>query len=351
MSRPYLSAVVATRNDSHGGNSNERLRFAMSHFLASAKKHGVSAEYIVVDWNPPPKKPLMEEVIRGWKLPAEGAAVRVVTVPPSLHNEVGGAKALSFYQMIAKNVGIRRAQGEFILATNIDVLLSEALWKKLKERRFSSRRMYRSDRVDVESSVLSKNPAALEEHKLFWATTRIHRRTSTLSLKLGLPMKMLEIYVSRPNNRRKELRERIRLWLRKLRLPSPFRFRYLLHTNACGDFTLLHTNAWKDLHGYPEFPVFSFHLDSILCLQAHENGYREKVVPFPGVHFHIDHGHGWTPETGEALFKKLKRKKIPTLLLDYQEYEEICRTLPVPILFNPPDWGFGDTKISDTRVL
>jgi len=319
--------------------------------LASAQKHGVPAEYIVVDWNPPPKKPRMEEVIRGWKLPAKGAGGRVVTVPPTLHDEVGGAKALSFYQMIAKNVGIRRAQGELILATNIDVLLSEGLWKRFKERRFSPERMYRSDRVDVGSSVLSKNPAALKEQELFRATTRINRRASTLNLKFAHKMEALALYASRPNNRRKELRERIRLWLRALRFPSPFRFRYLLHTNACGDFTLLHTNAWKHLRGYPEFPVFSFHLDSMFCFQAHENGYREKVVAFPGVHFHIDHGHGWTPETGEALFKKLKQKKIPSLDLDYQEYEEICRTRPLPILFNTLDWGFGNTKISDTQVL
>jgi hypothetical protein len=351
MSSPYLSAVVATRNDSHGGNPNERLRFAMSHFLASAQKHGVSAEYIVVDWNPPPKKPRMEEVIRGWKLPAKGAGVRVVTVPPALHDEVGGAKALSFYQMIAKNVGIRRARGEFVLATNIDVLLSEALWKRLKDRGLSPARMYRSDRIDVKSSVLSKRQDASLGYNLYKAATRINRRVSTLDLKFAQNMETLALYASQPNNLRKELRERIRLWLRKLRLPSPFRFRYLLHTNACGDFTLLHTNAWKHLRGYPEFPVFSFHLDSILCVQAHENGYREKVVPFPGVHFHIDHGHGWTPETGEALFKKLKRKKIPSLDLDYQEYEEICRTRPFPVLFNDPNWGFGDKKISDTQVL
>jgi len=351
MSRPYLSAVVATRNDSHGGDPNERLRFAMSHFLASAQKHGVSAEYIVVDWNPPPKKPRMEEVIRSWKLPAKGAAVRVLTVPPALHGEVGGAKALSFYQMIAKNVGIRRAQGEFILATNIDVLLSEGLWKKLKERRFSPERLYRSDRVDVRSSVLSENPAALKEHELFRATTRINRRTSTLNLRLAQNMALLSYYASRPNNRRKELRERIRLWLRKLRLPSPFRFRYLLHTNACGDFTLLHTNAWKHLRGYPEFPVFSFHLDSILCFQAHENGYREKVLPFPEIHFHIDHTDGWAPESGEQLFKKLKRRKIPYFDLEYLELEQMCRYQPLPVLFNGTDWGFGNVEIAGSQSL
>ena len=40
--------------------------------------------------------------------------------------------------MIAKNVGIRRASGEFILATNIDVIINQKLYefisnKKLKK--------------------------------------------------------------------------------------------------------------------------------------------------------------------------------------------------------------------------
>jgi len=31
------------------------------------------------------------------------------------------------YQMIAKNAGIRRARGEYVLATNIDILFSSEL--------------------------------------------------------------------------------------------------------------------------------------------------------------------------------------------------------------------------------
>ena len=43
--------------------------------------------------------------------------------------------------MIAKNVGIRRASGEFILATNIDVIINQKLYefiskKKLKKKLF-----------------------------------------------------------------------------------------------------------------------------------------------------------------------------------------------------------------------
>ena len=43
--------------------------------------------------------------------------------------------------MIAKNVGIRRASGEFILATNIDVIINQKLYefisKKIRKKQFT----------------------------------------------------------------------------------------------------------------------------------------------------------------------------------------------------------------------
>ena len=45
--------------------------------------------------------------------------------------------------------------------------------------------------------------------------------------------------------------------------PHPSVRRTLLHTNACGDFTLLHRDVWFALRGYPEWPMYSMHLDSV----------------------------------------------------------------------------------------
>jgi hypothetical protein len=55
--------------------------------------------------------------------------------------------------MIAKNVGIRRARGAFILATNIDIVFSDELVQFLASRRLERGRMYRIDRYDVMSDV------------------------------------------------------------------------------------------------------------------------------------------------------------------------------------------------------
>ena len=48
-------------------------------------------------------------------------------MPSELHARYPHGDALPLYQMIAKNVGIRRARGQFVLATNIDILFSNEL--------------------------------------------------------------------------------------------------------------------------------------------------------------------------------------------------------------------------------
>jgi hypothetical protein len=76
-----------------------------------------------------------------------------VTVPPSIHRRYRWNEALPLYQMIAKNVGIRRATGDYILATNIDILLSHELMSFIAGRRLEAGKMYRVDRYDVAPDV------------------------------------------------------------------------------------------------------------------------------------------------------------------------------------------------------
>lgn len=54
-----------------------------------------------------------------------------------------------------------------------------------------------------------------------------------------------------------------------------------LHTNGCGDFTLIAGEHWFDLRGYPELDIFSMNIDSVFCFAAHYGGAREEVLPEP----------------------------------------------------------------------
>ena len=54
---PYLSVVVTSRNDDHGGDPLKRLQAFINCFDAQCCRTGLDAEVIIVEWNPPPDKP------------------------------------------------------------------------------------------------------------------------------------------------------------------------------------------------------------------------------------------------------------------------------------------------------
>jgi hypothetical protein len=124
-----------------------------------------------------------------------------------------------------------------------------------------------------------------------------------------------------------------------------------LHTNACGDFTLMAREHWHDLRGYPELDLFSMHLDSLLCFAAHHAGAREEVLAEPMRIFHIEHaiGSGWTPEGQSQLYERLAQKRIQCV-----SYDEVVwliaqmRRLRAPVVFNRDDWGLAELPFSET---
>src|SRR5262249_11222365 len=60
---------------------------------------------------------------------------------------------IPLHQMIAKNVGIRRARGKFVLATNLDIVFSTELMEFLAARQLDANAMYRMDRFDVDNHI------------------------------------------------------------------------------------------------------------------------------------------------------------------------------------------------------
>ncbi len=150
--QPYLSVVVTTRNDDHGGNPLGRTQAFINGLIGQCRRHRLQAELIIVEWNPPPDRPRLEEVL-DWPDDREFCKVRIIEVPHSIHRRMRHWDALPLYQMIGKNVGIRRAHGEYVLATNIDILFSDELMQFIAEKRLEPGKMYRVNRWDVMADV------------------------------------------------------------------------------------------------------------------------------------------------------------------------------------------------------
>ena len=150
-------------------------------WLEQARRHRIPSELIVVEWNPPQDRPRLKDALR-WPEDLGPCAVRFIEVPPELHQRYGHGKALPLYQMIAKNVGIRRARGQFVLATNIDILFSDELAAAFAGQRFEPGRMYRIDRHDVGSGI--PIDATLDEQLAYCRShlIRVNAREGTFSV-------------------------------------------------------------------------------------------------------------------------------------------------------------------------
>ena len=157
---PYLSIVATARNDNHGGNMLRRMQIFINGLLEQCRQYQLPAELIIVEWNSPVNKPRLQEVL-SWPQENNPCKVRIIEVPSEIHRRFKHSEGLPLFQMIAKNVGIRRAKGEFILATNIDLLFSDQLFSFLASRQLQSGVMYRIDRYDVRSDLPLE--ASLEE--------------------------------------------------------------------------------------------------------------------------------------------------------------------------------------------
>jgi hypothetical protein len=382
----HLSVVATSRNDNHGGFLTHRMQHFVDGLAAQCARHRLRAELILVEWNPPAERaPLAEEL----RWPAGSPCkFRIVTVPPEIHARFDHADRIPLFQMIAKNVGIRRARGRFVLATNVDILFSDEVMRKLAHE-LQPGRVYRTNRVDVPVDVPGSSD--FDEVLAFCRASgfRIHANGTTV-VRRGARWRMVDrikgatdariaylihllevagrIAVKLPRQPRRSLRSGVRmlrgdespaqppslargarrmakLVVRRLLRPWPF-------TNACGDFTLLSKDDWFRLRGYAEWHVFSWHLDSLLIYQAVACGIKCSHLGRGADVFHIEHGRGYTPEGAADLFARLTQAGIP--FLTDQDLDRLladaARGKPPgsDLHFNDPSWGMADAALPET---
>lgn len=397
-----LSIVVTARNDDHGGNFLSRMQTFLTSFLLQAEAFKLHAELIIVEWNPPADRPRLREVLQ-WPLETQYCRVRIIEVGESLHRRFRYSQEIPLFQMIAKNAGIRRAVGKFILATNVDILFTNEWVRFLTEKDLQPTVLYRMNRLDVPLEVSSKPLIALRLTFCHENKVRINARSGTFSIRpfyrrwhlpdeglewLSKGLYQWENFCHRWKSKAsrqywihklvefKELmtwfcpdekkRKKISAWIKEMRdLPALGRCWILklkkirrklklqgmkkLHTNACGDFTLLSREGWHRLRGYPELEMFSIHLDSVFCQMAHYAGMKEVVLKAPCRMYHMDHHSGWNPDQIAGVIDTMKKKEVPMLENDqYTAWVEQMYEQKSPLVFNEENWGLADYALKET---
>lgn len=253
---PYLSVIITGRNDDYQKGGFLRMAMAIDTYIAQAKKHALDMELIIVDWNPPKDRPLLKDAM---VLPADISplTIRFVVVPPPIHAGFNASKKMNVINVAAFNAGIRRARGEFIMATNSDILFSDELMHFISSKKLEHSRFYRAFRYDIDRDVLkhSSYPDRME-----FCSNHV-----------------------------------VKAFLENVHITHPkgFESHPVLQTDCGGDLILFAKEHWHKIHGYPQTNNLGLASDVLLCYMAYLSGLKEVVLEKSMKVYHIDHDSRW----------------------------------------------------------
>jgi hypothetical protein len=257
---------MTTRNDNYGGDSLLRLQRSVDSIVYGAETVQLLVELVIVEWNPPKDRPYLKEVIR---FPAKSnyVSLRIIIVPFEIHIDFNVKVPLIEY--IAKNTGIRRARGEFILCSNPDNYFPLSFFQALAKEPLNVQSFYRADRYDVISpnSVFDSFPPFVKEYIL----------TNTIIF-----AKVLQGYFSVPFGKSPPVSfEENKIISQVIEKDIYF--------GPAGDFLLASRTAWFAMGGFKESLENPMDIDNIGCLQMLALGLKQRVFSAPVCTLHFDH--------------------------------------------------------------
>ena len=342
--RPYLSIVLAARHDDHGQGFLSRLQLFLRTLYAHNAKHLLPLEILIVEWNPPPNALTLDKVLL--RPPAnQPTSLRVVVVPANIHARYQTHKKLALYQMTAKNVGIRRAKGLFVLCTNADVIFSRPLFAFLARQSLSTKHYYRANRCDIPRPTKALLEQGSLDEVLAYAKKHILQRLGKNRWYANFPGGSPFWYRSLPMQLFTVLCARL-LWLW---LPRTYNLYHSLDTWACGDFTLMSRNNWQALEGYAELDGYSLHIDSLVLGAAVASGIKQRILPLSHCLYHISHANGWElQDTRARIAFDLRVPKLDNGTLQQALLEMIRNKSPLSI--NTPDWGLYHESLQEKSI-
>lgn len=327
--KPYLSIVATSRNDNHGKDLLKRMEYFISGVIQQSNRYKIPVELIIVEWNPPKDKKKLPEVLHIGDT-GEYCIVRNIEVSEELHLSFRRREHnLPLYQMIAKNVGIRRAKGDFILATNIDLLFSNELFEWFSKRELLPDMLYRANRYDIDNN-LPENGTVDEWLK--FAESHIVRKNTFY----GSQMTESWLYASIHNDDT----------VPGQKIPNGG---IAVYGNASGDFQLLHKSVWEKTRGYVEWDEFSFHMDSIFEYAGVLSVKKEVILPDEMCAYHIEHGEGYKFDDTESMNNKVKKESTGRILgSELRVWGELMAREKRAFIFNRDDWGLINYTLPET---
>lgn len=237
------SAVILTKNDNYGENLSHRAKMCINSLVENFD------EVVVVDWKTRNKQTLLSTIID--EVPHVGKIKSIEVDNELLKEKYPHLHQYNILEAVGRNVGIRRASGDWITSTNVDIVTTPLDFSKLNPNEF-----YTSSRRDV----------GIEFH----------------------------INYSNYSDLKKELWERRDGFNDKPIVANPTDVWSLVV--CCGDFQIGHRDVWMKSKGFEESILYGCGIDSNIMKKA---SYYSDIKILPHYIFHLNHGKGGIQFDGE----------------------------------------------------
>jgi len=331
---PALSVVTSGRNDAFGARDFVRL---LSRLVASLDRAAItlprrSLEVVVVDWNVAPDRPPLRDA-----LVAPGhVSLRVVEVPPEIHEREVGDSGRQFHEYAAKNVGVVRARSGRVLVVNADVLVRSDLVRFCVRAPLGDHAFVRADRYDVRAEDVLGAGSGSGELTPFVAYVR-HGPSPLDAIVAPVDPGLPRSRWPRSRRLRGELGSSV-IWGPRGGLPH--HFLRGAHTHQAGDLVCVSKAAWRAAGGFTEDPSVWLHGDALFVAQLLGAKLRQVIYAKPGALLHEDHPRATDEERGggEATW--------PAWLQRIQDV--IDGRLPYRL--NPGVFGLEDDDLADYTI-
>ena len=276
---PYLSIVLTGRNDGYGSDFVGRFFRTLRFNHAQLTARGVAHEFVFVEWAPPADTPRLLDLVFDAVPDLRPDQCAWYVVDEAYQSALALNPRLAYLEFIAKNVGVRRARGRFVLTSNCDVFLGRHVLDVLAAGALEPRVLYRAARHDLKLGSASD----------------------------GLSWEVLEDA--------RNLDGRVKV------LKPPFM------GGGTGDFILLDRETYHELRGFNEiYRVARFGIDFNFLVQAYCAGVPIRDIGGPV--YHVNHvgsyrlnARMYAGREGEAHYG---RSRWPSRSIVYA---------------NPPSWG------------
>ena len=153
MRQLYLSIVVVGRHDGFAKGFEKRAQIFLDALANHTQKVPLASyEIVFVDYATPTEATKLSEVFVIH--PVLRDKIRFVNVPATSHVRICHKlnTSISFLEYVAKNIGIRRAKGRYILTTNPDIFFSLDFFDQIEAEEFNEGVLYRAPRWNINSN-------------------------------------------------------------------------------------------------------------------------------------------------------------------------------------------------------